>query len=96
MKPCKTEVETFIYEGNNNMINFKDDKILDCPKEFKAQLKLKTGKIVEAPHEWRKLIWGWWHEARKEEIQEDILLQACDDIKQHCGRATKRAYKLRV
>lgn len=86
MKPTKEEVETFLYEGDNNMINFNTNKIPNCPPSFKAELKLKGGKTITAPSEWRKKIWKWWHEARKYEIEKDVLIQAGRSMvaKPHC------------
>ena len=72
----KEDVETFLYEGNDEMIDFGNNKIPTIHPNFVAQLKLKNGNIVKASSYWRDKIWNWWYAARKVEIQDSILLQA--------------------
>ena len=71
----KEDVKTFLYEGNDEMIDFENDNIPKPSSDFKAQLRLKNGKIVIAPSEWRGRIWEWWYFNRKNEIQGSILIQ---------------------
>jgi len=70
----KDEIKTFIYEGNDKMIDFNVKKTPKCPKEFKAQLRLINGKIVDAPPNWRQKIWEWWFWARRNEIEYNLIM----------------------
>ena len=76
MKISKKDIKTFTYKGNDNMIKFTRDKIPNVHKDFKATLKLKNGKEVKAPPDWRRRIWYWWYQERKDQIETDVLLQA--------------------
>jgi hypothetical protein len=71
----KEDVETFLYEGNDNMIDFENKKIPKPPSDFAAQLRLKNGKLVTASSKWREGIWKWWYAARKEEIERSVIVQ---------------------
>ncbi|MCK4526276.1 hypothetical protein KAW18_02795 [candidate division WOR-3 bacterium] len=72
----KEDIKTFLYKGNDKMIDFGSDKIPLPPSVFKALLCLKNGKQITAPTEWRIRIWNWWYAARKAEIEDDVLIQA--------------------
>ena len=63
------EVKSFIYEGNDKMIDFKASETPECPEEFKAQLRLTSGEIIDAPPDWRQKIWEWWFWSRRHEIE---------------------------
>lgn len=73
-------VEIFLYEGNDEMIDLGKDRLPKTSRDFVAQLKLKNGKIVDAPSEWRDKIWNWWYTARKVEIQDSVLIQAAHSM----------------
>lgn len=76
----KEDVETFLYEGNDKMIDFVNKKIPKPRSDFVAQLRLKNGKLVTAPSKWREDIWKWWYAARKGEIQDSVLVQAAHSM----------------
>ena len=73
------DVETFLYEGNDKMIDFGNVEIPHPHSDFVAQLRLKNGKLVTAPSKWRNDIWKWWYAARKEEIERSVIV--------HVGRS---------
>jgi hypothetical protein len=74
------DVNTFTYEGRDNMIDFNSDKIPPVHKDFIAQLKLKNGKTINAPSKWRKKIWKWWYEVRKDEIETNVLVSVSNQM----------------
>ena len=85
MNKIDDKVDTFLYEGNDSMINFESSgPPKKIPKAFKAQLRLRNGRVVDAPPAWRRIIWNWWHEARKDEIETNVLLQASRQMLGKC------------
>ena len=76
----KEDVETFLYEGNDNMIDFENKKIPKPRSDFVAQLRLKNGKLVTAPSIWREDIWKWWYTVRKGEIESSVLVRAARSL----------------
>lgn len=74
LNPTEDEVETFYYEGNDEWINFKKKETPQCPKQFVARLRLKTGSVINAPPAWRRKIWQWWYETRRVEIFRNATL----------------------
>lgn len=73
----REDVVSFKYKGDDSMISFKAKKTPKCPKEFRAEVVLRSGEIVDARMVgYRYKIWEWWYESRKREIEEDILIQA--------------------
>lgn len=80
MKIEREDIRTFTYEGTDAMINFKSDKLPKVPKDFKATVKLKNGKEVTAPKEYRDQIWHWWYLFRKDELSRNLLHQVANDM----------------
>ena len=76
----KEDVVTFLYEGRDDMINFNSKRVPGTPKDFIAQLRLKSGKIIDAPKSWRRKIFKWWHEARKGEIEDSALIEVANQM----------------
>ena len=64
----KSDIKTFTYDGSDDMINLDVMKIPPVNKTFKATLKLKNGKEIPAPDEWRLKIWKWWYRERQYEL----------------------------
>jgi hypothetical protein len=61
-------VKTYTYDGSDDMINLDSEDIPKVHKKFKATLKLKDGRTVPAPREWREMIWKWWYNSRYDEL----------------------------
>ena len=71
----RDDIRTFLYEGPDNMIDFKTKEIPPAHFEFVAKLHLRNGKIIVAPSDWREKIWNCWYAARKAEIDENIYVR---------------------
>ena len=72
----KEDIETFLYEGNDKMIDFENKEIPVIHPDFVTQLRLRNGRLVTAPTEWREKIWNWWYINRKNEVTDNVLIQA--------------------
>ena len=71
----KDDIKTFIYEGNDKMIDFENVGIPHPHPDFVVQLRLQNDKLITAPSGWRERIWCWWYINRKNEVTDNILLQ---------------------
>ena len=72
----KDDIKTFLYEGNDEMIDFENVGIPHPHPDFVAQLRFKNRKLITAPSGWREQIWCWWYINRKNEVTDDVLIQA--------------------
>jgi len=65
----------YTYDGNDLMLGSFDSEspITRVHKDFKAQLRLKNGTLVDATPAWRKKIWNWWVTERREEVANSAL-----------------------
>ena len=65
----KSDIVSFTYDGSDDMIDLKTDKVPKTPhKNFKSMLKLKDGSMVVPPDSWMKKIWNWWYNERRNEL----------------------------
>lgn len=87
------DIVSYTYDGTDSMIDFNSEKVPPVNLKFKAKLRLKNGKLVEAPPEWRKKIWNWWYNTRKDEIQTNILVQVKNDMLAPNNPMYKRRYR---
>jgi hypothetical protein len=62
------DISSYTYKGNDKMIDLESDKIPPVHKNFKASLKLKSGREIPASRSWRDKIWCWWYQKRKDEL----------------------------
>jgi membrane protein YdbS with pleckstrin-like domain len=79
----KSDILSFTYDGNDDMLGkyFSHDSPLPkCHPDFKVQLKLQTGNIVDASPVWRRKIWRWWVESRRLEVMNNVLVQVSNDM----------------
>ena len=74
------KIVSFIYEGNDDMIDFSRDDIPPVAEGFVASLRLADGTVVEADREWRARIWEWWYSRRKNEIEAGVLENAARQL----------------
>ncbi len=73
----REDVVSFNYRGDDSMISFRAKKIPKCPKEFKAEVVLRSGEVVDARIVgYRYRIWEWWYESRKQEMENAVIVQA--------------------
>ena len=70
----REHVKTFTYEGRDDMINVNSPEVPSVHKDFKVILKLKDGREAEATRVWRKRVWTWWYQARRDEIIKNVLI----------------------
>ncbi|RPI84180.1 MAG: hypothetical protein EHM34_04100 [Nitrosopumilales archaeon] len=79
----QSDISSVMYEGADSMLGKSfavDSPISKCHPDFKAQLRLKNGDVVDAPPKWRRKIWMWWISNRRSEVMNDVLIQVSNDI----------------
>jgi hypothetical protein len=78
----QSDIATFVYEGDNSMLgSFScDSPVPKCHPDFKAQLKLKEGTVIDAPPTWRRKIWVWWIMNHRDEVMYNVMVQASNDM----------------
>ena len=77
------EPYSFTYEGDDSMIDLNKEEIPEPHPDFKATLKYRIeGEIVEkvADTEYRKKIWEWWYDNRRDEIRNSVIKDVANQL----------------
>ena len=81
----KNDIISYTYDGSDSMLGKNGAFNSDTPiprvhPDFKASLRLKSGKLIDAPPKWRRMIWEWWITERRAELMDQGLLHVAHSM----------------